>query len=376
MKKLTICLLVFMLSLTGCKKAKETVGNETTKDDIVANSFSNDYYNIVNSKGSPIRERVYSNLAKNQDDYKTVGRGLQLLSLEHFSNEDHYMKEGSFINQIDYSELMMRGSNYPFSTQIPNGTVVDEVETSDGSKEQNAVKIQTPVLFETIYQQEYMTKDGNDFKLAGLSMALVLTPEYTANLNGTKALTPTSFSEKTIEYYSKIAIENTYKYFKETYNELKDIPMLISVYQMAGSEDVTSGKYIYSSYCDGEIGEIKSVDQQTIIFTSDVAKSIDPATYNEFVLIKERMKNFATEAIGMVGTAKYQDGNIQSMVIELNLNTKTFSEEIAIMNYMASQLNTGFSSKFFIKVNVKAQDSLSGTIIKEVDQEAKSYLDY
>ena len=69
------------------------MGNETSKDDVIENSFSDDYYNIVSSKGSLIRERFYSNLANNQDDYKTVGRGLQLLSLDYFSNDTHYMKE-------------------------------------------------------------------------------------------------------------------------------------------------------------------------------------------------------------------------------------------------------------------------------------------
>lgn len=374
-KKIAIVLLTLMLGLSGCKKAKETVGNETSKDDVIENSFSDDYYNIVSSKGSPIRERFYSNLANNQDDYKTVGRGLQLLSLDYFSNDTHYMKEGSYITTKDYQELTLRGSNYPYSLQIPEGTTIDGVETSHGGDE-DATKIKTPVMFQTLYQQEYMKKNGDNFELAGISMAIVISAEYTANLNGTKALSPTHFSQEVIEQYSKAAIETTYRYFKDTYSELTNIPMLISVYQMANSTDVTSGSYIYSSYCDGGVGEIKSVNQETVIFTSDSAKEVDAATYNEFVLIKEKTKNFATEAIGMVGAAKYQDNKIQSMVIELNLNTKTFSEEIAIMNYMASLINTGFTSDFFIKVNVKAQDSESGTIIKEVGQEAKSYLDY
>lgn len=375
-QKLLLTLLVLSMVLSGCQKAKETVDQETTKDDIIANSFSDSYYDIVSSNASSIRERVYSNLASNQDDYKSVGRGLQLLSLDYFSNDKHLMKEGSHITQVDYQELMMRGSDYLYSIQIPNGTTIDGVETSNGSSEEDAIKIKTPVLFETMYQQEYVVKSGSDYQLAGVSIALVLTPEYTANLNGNKALTATTYSQSIIEEYSKRAIENTYKYFKDTYSDLNNIPILIGVYQMASSKDVTSGHYIYSSYCNGSVGEIKSVSQQTVIFTSDEAQRVDSATYNEFLLVKEKVKNFATEAIGMVGTAKYQNGQIQSMIIELNLNTKTYSEEMAIMNYVASLLNNSFSSSFFIKVNVSAQDSASGTIIKEAGKSAKSYLDY
>ncbi len=374
--KIITVLLAFVLLVSGCQKVKETVDIEASKEDVITNSFADNYYDIVSSTPSAIRERVYGNLASNEDDYKTVGRGLQLLSLNYFSNKEHLIREGSFTTPKDYQELLLRGKDYPYSIQIPNGTTVDGVETSDGSSEQDATKIKTPVLFDTMYQQDYVKKNDNGYQLAGISVALVLSPEYYADLNGSKALSPTDFSDETIQTYSKRAIELTYQYYKETYSDLADVPMLICVYQLAKSTDEVSGHYIYSCYCDNSIGDIKSVDEDTVIFTSEDARKLDSVTYDEFVLIKEKVKNFATEAVGMIGTAKYQDQKIQSMMIELNLNTKTYTEEIAIMNYLANLLDTGFTTDFYIKVNVNSQDNPTGTIIKEAGQKAKSYLDY
>ena len=85
------------------------------------------------------------------------------------------------------------------------------------------------------------------------------------------------------------------------------------------------------------------------------AKELDATTSNEFDIIKNNLKEAATEAAGLVGTARYQDNKIQSMVIEAHLNVKTATELMYLSSIIADGIDTRFSSEFDIKVLVYSQ---------------------
>ena len=353
MKKSIICLLVLSFCLTGCKKVKDTINKETSAESAVANSFDNTYYNTINTNGSAIRETIYNDLSSNQNDYNTIGRGLQILSLDYYSNKDHYLKEGSYISADDYSNLLGRSE---YSIQIPKGETVDGV--SD------------PVIFESLVQQEYVKKNGDQYTLSGISIAIAVSPD--AEVNGVTK----EFTQENIIRYSKEAITKTYNYFASQYEDLANVPILVSVYQLAKATDATSGKFILSSYCQGGVGDIKNVDMETVVFTSDRAKEIDNALSSQFVLFKEKIKNAAIDATGVVGYATYLNGKIISMRIEFRLNTKTFTETNALMNVAASEMDSCFTTEFDITGIVYAQNQLQGFILKKAGEKAYSHTIY
>lgn len=353
MKKLIVGLLAFSLCLTGCTRVKDTINNETNAESAVANSFDNTYYNTINTKGSEIRETIYNDLSSNQNDYNTIGRGLQILSLDYFSNKDHSLKEGTYITAEDYSNLLGRSE---YSIQIPKGETVDGV--SD------------PAIFESLVQQEYVKKNGDQYTLSGISIAIAVSPD--AEVNGVVK----EFGQDNIIKYSKIAIEKTYKYFVSQYEDLANVPILVSVYQLAKSTDATSGKFILSSLCQGGVGDIKNVDMETVVFTSERAKQIDNALSSQFIVFKEKMKNAAIDATGVVGYATYMNGKIISMRIEFRFNTRTFTETNALMNVAASELDNCFTTEFDITGVVYAQNQLQGFILKKAGEKAYSHTIY
>ena len=99
---------------------------------------------------------------------------------------------------------------------------------------------------------------------------------------------------------------------------------------------------------------------------------MDATTSNEFDIIKNNLKEAATEAAGLVGTARYQDNKIQSMVIEAHLNVKTATELMYLSSIIADGIDTRFSSEFDIKVLVYSQDELMTVIVKDAGQDVKS----
>lgn len=95
MKKL-ICVGMALLLLVGCHRAKESVQGQTTNNTASMDSFDDSYYKIVRFDDSELREDFYLDYGST-NDFKSIGRGLQLLSDDYFSTSNHYMSEGQYL---------------------------------------------------------------------------------------------------------------------------------------------------------------------------------------------------------------------------------------------------------------------------------------
>lgn len=353
MKKLLACLLVLSCSLAGCSRVQDTIDQETSSESAVANSFDNTYYNTINSNGSGARDAIYTDFSRNQDDYNLIGRGLQVLSLDYFSNDTHYLREGTHLSVDDYTSLTGYGEH---SLQPASGTVLDGVTD--------------PVLVHSIIQQDYVTQSGTSYQLSGVSIAVALSTDTT--VDGVVR----EFSQSTLDSFSQEMIPKVYEYFTTQYEELASIPMLITVYQMATSTDETSGKYTYSCYCDGSLGTIKSINMQTVIFSSEEAETVDKNLSTEFTVFKERIKSQAVDAVGVVGYGTYLNGEILNLRLEIYFNSKTYTETNTLMNIAASEIDNSFTAGFEIKGIIYAQSKLQGFIIKHPGESAQSFTIY
>lgn len=360
MKKISI-ILICLLLITGCSSAKDAVDKNTGTDTSSTDSLDDTFYPIVNLGVSVNRETIYTDYASTSD-FQTIGRELQILSTEHFSTSDYYMSEGLQFSKTDKEQLMKRDANpekYPYTLQSPKGDVIEGITD--------------PVMVGNIYEQDYYIKEGNDYKLSGLAFAIVIDPREQDG-NRTKALT-TPMSDSTIKEFGKGTIEKLYKYLQSK-KSLKNIPVNICVYQATEtSESYYNGKYIYSCFCDGSLGETEELNYNMTIFTSDEATALDEDTSSKFAVFKNNLKNASTEAVGVIGYGRYKDGNITSMRIQMTVNVKTYTELIYMVQLAADELDAQFSG-FDINVVVSDQDGLKAVIIKNAGEDAQSTLLY
>ncbi|MEG0367377.1 MAG: CamS family sex pheromone protein, partial [Coprobacillus sp.] len=242
MRKIGIlCLVMFIL--VGCSQAKESVKEQTDSDAASMDTFENGYYKIVNFGGSELRENFYLNFNATSD-FQTIGRGLQILSSNYFSTSNHYMSEGQYFGLDQRTALLRRDADvnkYPYSLQSPKG------ETIDG--------ITDPIMVSNIQEQDYYVKDGSNYVLKGISLAIILDPRQSDNNS-----LETPMSDKTINNFGEQCIEKMYKYIRndDTFKDIKDLPILITVFKATDSTQSTyDGNYILESYCDKEVGKIR-----------------------------------------------------------------------------------------------------------------------
>ncbi len=358
MKKLFLVVLSLFL-VTGCTNTDEIISDPSSGEITSMNSLDDTYYKIYNAGASDLREKYYGN-HNSTKDFENIGRDLQLLSSQYFSTSSYYMSEGQYFGKSERDHLLQRKPQ--FSLQPPSGTVIDGVEN--------------PIMISNIYEQDYWVKEGNKYILKGISMAIIIDPTDSNNHSLT-----TPMSDSTIKDYGKKAVEQLYKFIKESdfdsMEKIRNIPILITVYQGTDkTKSVIDGKYIFKCYCDETMGQIVYLNHKNVVFSSVEAQKTDETTYVEFNQIKKSLKNAATEAAGLVGYGKYVDGTIQSMVIEANLNIKTITELQYLTSLLADKIESEFTYDFNIQVLVYSQNGLKAVIIKDKGKNAKSSIFY
>ena len=217
-------------------------------------------------------------------------------------------------------------------------------------------------MIEDIHEQDYYKKNAKGYELSGVSFAVILDPK---KVDGSEL--KTSITDNTLEEFGKKCIEKLYKAILEMegLEEIRDVPVVIAVYKATDpSKSAVDGNYILKAYCDGSVGKISKVNYKNVVFTSTTAKNLDPTTYNEFVTIKNNLKEASLESSSITGIGKYIDDKIQSMTIEAHLNIKTYTEVLYLTTILENNITTRFSNDFTIKVLIYSQDELMAVIIK------------
>lgn len=346
MKKILLSLMVLFL-LVGCKQAKETV--ETTSDVVEIENASDSYYKMIKVTPSDTRTDYYNKFSQTTD-LISIGRGLQILASDHFSVSSYYMSEGQYLSTDDNKELRAyyNSKEHPYSLELKKTGKLQGMSGLD--------------MVEDVHEQDYYKKSNNSYKLAGVAFSIVLDPK---RVDGKEL--ETSITNSTLKEFGEQCINKLYSVIqeKESLKKIKNVPILIAVYKATdASKSALDGNYILESYCDGSVGKISNVNHQNVLFTSTKAKEIDPTTYDEFVTVKNNLKEASLESSSIVGKAQYIDNKIQSMTIEANLNIKTYTEVLYLTSVLESNVKSKFSNDFTINVLIYSQDELMAMIIK------------
>ena len=349
MRRLITCL-VILLVMTGCTKKVETTNTEES-----VQTFTGDkYYKMIDKGRGTNSENFYLEYSGTKD-LISIGTGLQRLSAERFSTDSYYLSEGRQLTMDDYDQLKRRDpkgtkksdKQYPYTLQVEHGVKLDGIKD--------------PVMVDNLTELDFYKKKGTSYKLRAMSIAIILDPRDAKNNVLEKPM-----SSSTIKSFSQEVIEKMYKYIRKKKDDLKNLPVMIAVYMANdNSESFVNGHFIYKAYCnDGNVGTMKKVSEETVMFTSSRAEKLDPTTYSEFEMIKLKLKNASTEAAGIVGEAYYVDKKIHSMKITAHLNIKTYTELLYLTSVIANNIDDGFTNDFSIRALVYSQDELMAIIIK------------
>lgn len=345
MRKKLIMILIMILSLAGCTQT-DSEGHDVT---ILTETNEGEYAYILPFESTDTRS--YHGTYQSRYDIIEIGVGLEDYSKAYFPTDDYYAQEGQIITRDILTNLVARESDT--NTQGLNPSKGSSFLTGNGDE-----SIIDPVVVTDVFELDFIKKNNNDYTADGITLAIVVNKNQTTTVDG--VTTSYTISDDRLWEYASNAGRKLESYLR-TLEGIADMPICILIYSTASSDATLPGGYIGSGYFTGRTGQFSQFSEQWVLIPTTEANSLDSDTYNKLVNMKAAIKEFLPESITIMGQAKYVDGAVTLLKIQIGVKGKTYAEIRALTQYCA-QLIRDFSEDMRIVVNIKSNDEVVSII--------------
>lgn len=354
MKNKWIVISCCLFLIAGCAKRNNENETKPKEEGIVVQSQTTDDYSLsFPYQTSPTR--VYHGIYLGSLNANEIGKGLLDYSKKHFNVKDNYLREGQLISYNQLLTLTAReGEDNPQGLNPIKGSMFD---IGDGQTVLDAVVVAD------VMELNFVSKENKN-KLQGISLAIVMNQNQVVETNGVET-TLTISDERLYEYGSDMG-RRLERYLRTLADVDANLPIYITLYSTSSSDATLPGKFIGHGLFKGRSGQFDKLQEQWVLIPTDEALKLDSVTYSQFLLVKSALKEFIPENISLVGTALYQNNNIKSLKIDVNVQAKTYSEINALIQYLALLLDNFDNTDMEIKVVVQQLEDVQGVLQRKV----------
>ncbi|MEI2666970.1 CamS family sex pheromone protein [Rossellomorea sp. LJF3] len=367
MKKWMIVSLSLLILIAGCSnKPQEVIDEETLEIQNSAASDAREYLNYkVNKEKKSVNRGLITMTINNRSDMDEIETGLMSLSTEHFSPEKYVYQEGQYLKNLN--SWLGRKSKTNKAGLNPELAITDDMTW----EEQMEMEKKNPMYLAYIHEQNYVDADG---KIKGISLGLAMNSIDYIRVEDDKKLMhfdEVNINEKMMEEYGK-KVANTVASRVRANNELKNVPIMISIFKLQPLNSVVPGNYIATTYLDENDREIKNwddVSDKYFYFPSDEGEEKDRDLYNRIRDLEDYVsKYFAHQDIEFVGKGLYRKETLNKLVIDVHTGMVKETELIGFAQAIGPEIVDYFPHTP-VYLYVKTPKGLKATIVKEVDQE-------
>lgn len=344
MKK-TIILLLLALVLTGCINESPEITEEPT---VVIKGEQGNYNHVVPFDSNKLRfHRPGAN-------YKEIGQGLIHLSKEYFPISSNDLKEGDIV--ADYNQefrpliFLRESQENPVGLNPSRETKV---------KVNDKTEVTGPRFISDLFEINFVSSKNAD-KMTGAAFALVLNK----TINGDDARQVVVDDKVLYEFATKIAGPKLESYLRKK-PELSGVPIMIAIYVIDSSNQSVPGNYIAKAKFVNRQGQFEKVKHQWVLFPTNTGRSSDLVTNEHIVSMKRSLTGFIPEDIGVIAYGEYHNEKLSQLQIKINVQTKTYTEVLALSHYIGELLTT-FDTGSKIVVEIKSLNDTLAIIKKDV----------
>lgn len=342
---------------------------DNEKVTVIPQEDSKEYRNIHSDKPSPTRGYIQYGV-DNRVDIDEMETGLMRLSKGTYNPDTYYFQDGRYLTPKDIDGMLARkgDANYPNGLNPPLGKKGDLGERAS----------ENPKILSYVLEQDYLKKDSkNTYKLGGISLAISVNSVYSENLFN-KDDGKTYTADVTIDQSEAMAKGKEYaKQVVQRVRKVKgleNVPIFIALYieSQPGSfipghfyakANVGSGQY--------QIDKWASVNEQYVLFPSTNAAKKFMGDSNKFDKFKTEVEKYFPNSIGVIGKGFYQNGEINNLMITINIRFYDKSEVITFTNYVNAMLKTkfAFSQDLPVTIYINSNDQPEAIIVKKSDMD-------
>ncbi|GEK28071.1 CamS family sex pheromone protein [Furfurilactobacillus siliginis] len=367
MKKFRIVAALFLttLMLAACGNINTTQNTPSTVNkkklqttgqaggDNYQGVIKNGHYQVSKSRG------VTNDQDANQFNLKSFENGLLNVSKKQFKPSKYIFQEGQYLSTGTVQDWLGRESK-----DNPDGLNPADNGKKDPDK-------RNPMYLQAMEEQDYMTQDGDNLKLSGITIGLGLNSVdyYTKEQYG--AQYSTKISDEQVQEQGKAIAAKVLQRLRRTKGVGKDVPVIIALYKQAPDDSLVGGTFFNYSVNDGKsIDAWKNIDQRNAVFPS-AGGSASSGTSNDesnFENFKTQVQNFFPNLSGVTAQAQYQDDSLSGMNVTITTQFYSQTEVISLTQYLAQVAPKYLPSGVPIDITVQSTDGVQSFLNRDAGE--------
>jgi protein involved in sex pheromone biosynthesis len=359
---LLACSLILLLSACSAPNFQKqsdvvkTSKQSSGKSIIPKYQISGNYYQtILPFEPGATRGMTVSNLNTRYDidEFET---GLQRVAQRRFSPSKYFFREGQELTSTVVQQWLDRKS-----PSNPNG--LNPTDTAGDNS--------TPMYLSQVLEHDYMVKDGNNtVKLGGVVIGLALNSVYYYQTVQYGPTYEKTISDQELTAQGKAMAQEILTRLRSM-KDLKDIPITFALFKAQSKSSVIPGNFFaYNEVGDTStsLGSWNSINEQYSLFPSTEAQSDHRDDLTAFTNFQQDVEQYFPNYNGVVGTAFYVDGQLQSLTINISIQFYGKTEAIGFVQYVTGLVVEHFPKYIAVTVNVNSVDGPEALIDRQANQ--------
>ncbi|KQL27658.1 CamS family sex pheromone protein [Psychrobacillus sp. FJAT-21963] len=366
-KLIGISSLILLLIVSGCtpRLDEETeviqdTEKETTKTVIIPSlQLDETYYRtLMPYEESASRGLVVSNLATKYD-MKEVENGLLRISQNEFSPDTYLFQEGQYLDTKTLEKWLAR------TNQAEGGLNPSSAGLTGEEKAKKA-----PVYITHIVEQNYLKKEDNTVKLAGVSVGLALNSIYYYQKEDYGAWFEEPLSQALIEENGKRIAEEVVSRMRKD-EALANIPIVVGLFKQSSKNAVVPGTYFTYSVAPGgkNVSDWQQVNEEYILFPSADSKEKYRDLDTIFRNFKQDVELYFPNYTSIIGTGYFKENQLQKLTINIPIQFYGTAEVIGFTQHLAGLVKNHFNTSMNVEVQVNSLDRTEALLVKKPGDE-------
>ncbi len=344
-RRILTAILVSVFLTTACsKEAPETMN-------VLPEAGKGSYSYVIPFQATNTRN--YHSTYQTEASIYEIGAGMERHSLNYFSPKEYYAREGSVITRSILSDLVGRESD-----SNPQGLNPEKGSSFAISDSRSIVDA---VVVTDVFELDFVKANDMSYETAGMCIAIVVNPEQTEN--GSVYM----IREDRLWDYATNAGRKLESYLR-TLKEVQNIPILITIYSSASADEILPGGFLGYAYFSGRSGQFSRIEDSWVLIPTSQAQEKDAEIYNQFLRMKEALKDYLPENIVIMGRAQYENEEAVYLHIRVGVQAKTYVESKSLTQYCAQLLREFTSSNLRIVVEIQSNENIFALIERKVNE--------
>ncbi|MBZ6013434.1 CamS family sex pheromone protein [Leuconostoc gelidum subsp. gelidum] len=299
----------------------------------------------------------------NNLDVKHFESSLLNLSKTQFKPTQYIFQEGQYLSADTVNNLLERKSN-----NNPNGLNPEDNGKTDSSR--------NPIYVQTLTEQDFMTKSGNNLKLSGIVVGVAMNTqdEYQKEQYGTTYKQEISEADR-VAYGKKVAPQ-IIKQIRQQSGVSENTPIVVAMYANSASDSLAPGGFYAEvrSKQGTDLSEWSDISDKSIVLPKEATdtSSLGNDENNGFANFKNDVSNFFPNIAGATAVANFKKGTLSGLNVTVTTQFYSQTEIDSFTTYVSQSALKFLPANVPVRIVVQTANELQAILIRNANDKTFS----